>query len=99
EKFYQDIPGSKTYKVGSDGKPVSLNLDSKRASGTSFGSDGKRYVVAGGTKQILCYDKNEKETVVADSIAGNDLAVAKNGNIYVTVPDGISKPGKLYLIR
>ena len=25
--------------------------------------------------------------------------VAKNGNIYVTVPDGAARPGKLYLIR
>ena len=99
EIFYQDIPASKTYKLGLDGRPVSLNLNSKRASGTSFGPDGKRYTVAGETKQILSYDKNEKETVVVDSIAGNDLVVAKNGNIYVTVPDGASRPGKLYLIR
>jgi sugar lactone lactonase YvrE len=48
---------------------------------------------------VLRYDANEKETVVADSIAGNDLVVAKNGNIYVTVPDGESRRGKLYLVR
>ena len=42
---------------------------------------------------------NEKETVVADSISGNDLVVANNGNIYVTSPDGTDKPGKLYLVR
>ena len=99
EVFYQDIPGSKTYTIGLDGKPVALNIDSKRASGTSFGPDGKRYTVAGGTKQILSYDKNEKETVVADSINGNDLVVAANGNIYVTSPDGTTRPSKLYLIR
>ena len=73
EVYYQDIPASKTYKVGLDGKLVTLNIDAKRASGTCFGPDGKRYTVAGGTKQILSYDANEKETVVADSIAGNDL--------------------------
>ena len=99
EVFYQDIPNSKTYKTGLDGKLTALPLDSKKASGTSFGPDGKRYVVAGGTKQIISYDANEKETIIADSIAGNDLVVAKNGNVYVTVPDGTEKPGKLYLIR
>jgi sugar lactone lactonase YvrE/enterochelin esterase-like enzyme len=99
EVYYQDIPASKTYKVGLDGKLVQLNVDAKRASATCFGPDGKRYTVAGGTKQILSYDANEKETVVADSIAGNDLVVAKNGNIYVTIPDGPVRPGKLYLIR
>jgi gluconolactonase len=99
EVFYQDIPNSKTYKVGLDGKLTTLALDAKRASGTSFGPDGKRYVAAGGTKQIISYDANEKEKVVADSISGNDLVVASNGNIYVTSPDGSERPSKLYLIR
>jgi sugar lactone lactonase YvrE/enterochelin esterase-like enzyme len=99
EVFYQDIPNSKTYKIGLDGKITTLAIDSKRASGTSFGPDGKRYVVAGGTKQILRYDANEQAAVVADDISGNDLIVARNGNIYVTAPEGTEKPGKLYLIR
>jgi gluconolactonase len=99
EVYYQDIPASKTYKVGLDGKLVVLNIDAKRASGTCFGPDGKRYTTAGATKQILSYDANEKETVVADSIGGNDLVIAKNGNMYITSPDGSTKPGKLYLVR
>jgi sugar lactone lactonase YvrE len=99
EVYYQDVPASKTYKVGSDGKPVALNLDAKKSSGTSFGPDGKRYTAAGGTKQILSYEKNEKEMAIADSIGGNDIIVANNGNIYVTAPDGATKAGKLYLVR
>ncbi|MEO8765436.1 MAG: SMP-30/gluconolactonase/LRE family protein [Ginsengibacter sp.] len=99
EVFFQDIPNSKTYKVDINGKLTTLPLDAKKASGTSFGPDGKRYVAAGGTKQILSYDANEKESVVADSIAGNDLVVAGNGNIYITVPDGTEKPSKLYLVK
>ncbi|MBS1598726.1 MAG: SMP-30/gluconolactonase/LRE family protein [Bacteroidetes bacterium] len=99
EVFYQDIPNSKTYKVGLDGKLTVLDLNAKRASGTSFGPDGNRYVVAGETKQILSYDKNQKEKIIADSISGNDLIVTNNGNVYVTAPDGVSKPSKLYLIK
>jgi gluconolactonase len=99
EVFYQDIPTSKTYKVDTDKKLTTLSVDAKRASGTYFGPDGKRYTVAGGTKQILSYDSKEKETVIADSISGNDLVIANNGNIYVTSPDGATKPGKLFLIR
>lgn len=98
EVFFQDIPNAKTYKVATDGKLVTLNPDSKKASGTGFGADGKRYEVAGATKQIISYDKNEKGTIVVDSFPGNDLVVARNGNIYVTVPDG-AKPGKIYLIK
>ncbi|HEY2720317.1 MAG TPA: SMP-30/gluconolactonase/LRE family protein, partial [Chitinophagaceae bacterium] len=99
EVYYQDIPTSKTYKIGLDGKLITLDIDAKKASGTYFGADGKRYTVAGGTKQILSYDANGKETVIADSIEGNDLVVANNGNIYVTAPDGAAKPGKVYLLR
>jgi len=99
EAFYQDIPNSKTYKVTVDGKLTALDINAKKASGTSFGADGRRYVCAGATKQVIAYDANEKETVIADSISGNDLVVANNGNIYVTSPDGIQNPSKLYLIR
>jgi sugar lactone lactonase YvrE len=98
EVYYQDVPQSKTYKVDVNGKLIQLGYDAKKASGTSFGPDGKYYTAAGGSKQILSYDKDLKETVVADSISGNDLIVSNNGNIYVTSPDG-SKPGKLILVR
>jgi gluconolactonase len=99
EVFFQDIPNAKTYKVGLDGKLVTINPDSKRASGSSFGADGKRYEVAGATKQIISYDSNEKATIVTDSFPGNDLVVAGNGNVYVTVPNGSTAPGKIYLVR
>lgn len=99
EVFYQDIPASKTYKVGLNGKSSALNLDAKKGSGTAFGPNGRRYVVAGETKQVLSYGTDGKETVEADSIAGNDIVVAKNGNIYITAPDGSERPSKLYLIR
>lgn len=99
EVFYQDIPASKTYKIGLDGKLTVLNIDAKKASGTCFGTDGKRYTVSGRNKQLLSYDESGKETVVADSIAGNDLVVAHNGNIYITSPDGAVNPGKLILVK
>jgi gluconolactonase len=99
EVFFQDIPNAKTYKVGLDGKLVTINPDSKRASGSSFGPDGRRYEVAGATRQIISYDKNEKASIITDSFPGNDLVVAGNGNIYVTVPDGSTRPGKIYLVK
>ncbi len=99
EVFFQDIPNSKTYKISLNGKISMLPLHSKRGSGTCFGPDGNRYVVAGETKQILSYNTKDKETVVADTTPGNDLVVARNGNIYITSPDGREKPSKLYLIR
>ena len=100
EFFFQDFPNSKTYKVGLDGKLIALPIDSKRATGTAFGPDGKRYTAAGGNKQILSYDAQGNVQVVADSVASsNDITVAVNGNIYFTAPDGRERPSKLYLIR
>ena len=90
--FYQDIPASTTYRVGADGRTAVFSTDAKRASGTCFGADGSRYEVAGGTKQIIKYDGAGKATVIADNISGNDLLVTRNGNVYVTVPDGSERP-------
>jgi gluconolactonase len=98
EVFYQDIPNSKTYKVDRNGKLTTLSINPKKASGTAYGPDGKRYTVASETKQILSHDENDKETVIAD-LPGNDITVANNGNIYITSPDGSEKPSELYLIR
>jgi sugar lactone lactonase YvrE/enterochelin esterase-like enzyme len=98
ELYFQDVPRSQTYKVDVNGKLTLLGYDAKKASGTSFGPDGKYYTAAGGSQQILSYDQNGKESVVANGISGNDLIVANNGNIYVTAPDGFN-PGKLILVR
>jgi sugar lactone lactonase YvrE len=84
--------------VGASGRPELVNEDARKASGTSFGPDGNYYTAAGGTQQILRYDQHGKVTVVADSVAGNDITVASNGNIYVTAPNGINA-GKLILVR
>ncbi|RYY25628.1 MAG: gluconolactonase [Chitinophagaceae bacterium] len=97
--FFQDIPNSKTYSIDEKGNPVPLTLNSKRAAGTSYGADGNRYVAATETKQVISYDINGKEKLIADSVAGNDLVVAQNGNIYVTSPNGSDKPGNIILIR
>jgi gluconolactonase len=97
--FYQDIPTSKTYRVGADGHATVFSTTANRASGTCFAVDGSRYEVAGATRQILRYDDAGKVSVVAENIDGNDLLVTRNGNVYVTVPNGIDKPSKLILIK
>jgi len=97
--YFQDVSASKTYKIGTDGKPVLLSRDSKKASGTCFSFDGAMYTAAGGTKQVLKYGVNANENIVADSISGNDLVVAHNGNVYVTAPEGTQGKGKLILVR
>jgi sugar lactone lactonase YvrE/enterochelin esterase-like enzyme len=99
ELFFQDIPNSKSYKLGGDGKPVLINSDSKRSSGSIVGPDGKLYVIVGPSQQVVRYDAAGKQELVADQINGNDLVVANNGNVYVTAPEGRENPGKIFLIR
>ncbi|WP_406696009.1 SMP-30/gluconolactonase/LRE family protein [Singulisphaera sp. Ch08] len=99
EVFFNDIPNAKTYKIALDGT-VSLFLpDSQKANGQAFGPDGRLYVVATGTDQVLAYDDG-KASVVADGIRGNDLIVRNDGTIYVTNPSRTStEPSKIWMIR
>lgn len=86
EVFYNDVPESKTFKVGLDGKMNLFLSDSKKGDGQAFGPDGRLYAVAGGANQILAWDDAGKSTVIADGFRGNDLVVRHDGGIYVTNP-------------
>ena len=99
EVFFQDIPNSKTYKIGLNGKVVTVNEDSQNASGAEFDKDGNRYEVAKKSLSIVRFDTNNKKQEVAKDIAGNDVTVAHNGDVYVTAPDGREKPSTIYLIK
>jgi sugar lactone lactonase YvrE len=98
--FFTDIPASKGYKIGLDGKVAEFIADTKRANGQAFGPDGKLYSVATAEQKILAYDADGKSTVIAEGIAGNDIVVAHNGNIYATHPGANNRtPSKVWLIR
>lgn len=97
--FFQDIPNSKTYKIGLDGKTVTINEDSQNASGAEFDIDGNRYEVAKKSLSIVRYNPKNKKQEIAKDIAGNDLTVSNNGNVYITAPDGREKPSTIYLIK
>ena len=55
EVFFNDIPNSKTYKIGLDGKVSLFLADTKQANGQAFGPDGRLYAVAA-AEQVLAYD-------------------------------------------
>src|SRR5947207_6453961 len=98
EVYFNDIPASKTYKIGPDGKVSVFVADSKRANGQAFGPDGRLYAVATATQQVVAYDSDGKMEVVADGIAGNDLVVRQDGSIYVTHPGGGGNPSLVWYI-
>ncbi len=100
EVFFTDIPDSKAYKIGADGKPEVFIADTKKANGQAFGPDGRLYAVASGTKQILAYAADGTATPIAGDIAGNDLVVAHNGNLYVTEPLAVkNETSQVWLVR
>lgn len=99
EVFYNDVPESKTFKVGLDGKVSVFLADTKKGDGQAFGPDGRLYAVAGGTEQILAWDTSGKATVIADGFRGNDLVVRHDGGIYVTNPGwNGTDPSKIWYI-
>src|SRR6185437_14598810 len=99
EVFFNDVPDSKTYKIGVDGKISVFLADTKKGDGQRFGLDGRLVAVAGGTNQILAYDAQGKSTVIADGFRGNDLVVLHDGGIYVTHPGwNGSDPSKVWYI-
>ena len=99
EVFFNDVPGSKTYKIDLKGQLTEFIADSKKGDGQAFGPDGRLYAVAGGAEQILAYDAEGKSTLIANGFRGNDLVVRHDGSIYVTQPglDGKS-PSQVWYI-
>jgi gluconolactonase len=97
EVFFNDIPNSKTYKIGLDGKVSLFLADSKRANGQAFGPDGRLYAVTG-TQQVVAYDASGKMQVLAEGIRGNDIVVGHKGDIYVTHPGGGREPSLVWHI-
>jgi len=99
EVFFNDVPESKTYQVGLDGKVSVFLTDTKNGDGQRFGPDGRLYSVAGGAEQIIAYDAEGKGTKVADGFRGNDLVVLHNGGIFVTHPGwNGTDPSKVWYI-
>ncbi len=99
EVFYNEVPNSKTFKVGLDGKVTEFIADTKKGDGQAFGPDGRLYSVAGGAEQIIAYDADGKATTIADGFRGNDLVVRHDGGIYVTNPGwNGTDPSKVWYI-
>ena len=69
------------YKLTPDGTKTTLTEAAR--SGLKFGPDGRLYAVGGG-KLVVYTLPDMKETVLAEKISTNDLAVNHQGQIYLT---------------
>jgi sugar lactone lactonase YvrE len=82
--YFSDLKGKPpaVYKVTPDGKRSTV-VEAGR-SGTKFGADGRLYACGGG--KVVAYDlaAGAKESVLAEGLQPNDLAVTHKGYVYIT---------------
>jgi gluconolactonase len=88
ELFFTDTPNSRIHKAGLDGTVTLFAENTNRGNGMMFGPDGRLYVGATATKQIVAYDPAGTATVLADDVASNDLAVNAKGDLYFSDTPG-----------
>ena len=98
EVFYNEVPNSKTFKVGLDGKVTEFLADSKKGDGQAFGPDGRLYANAGATEQVLAWDADGKSSVFADGFKGNDLVVRHDGSLFATAPFATPNDSKVWYV-
>ena len=86
EVFFADIPKNRVYRVALDGTVSVFKENSGGASGLMFGADGRLYACQTGTRRIVAWETDGRESVLAEGIEPNDLVVTHGGNVYVTDP-------------
>ncbi len=84
--YFTDIPNDRIHKIGLDGKVGVFKQDTGGANGLMFGPDGRLYACQDGRKRIVAYSMDGKETVIAEDVNSNDLAITARGEIYFTDP-------------
>jgi gluconolactonase len=81
---------SRSTHVVEDGAAVAVPGDQKEAGYLRPGPDGRFYAVEGSRSQVITRASTRTSSVLAEGIAGRELVVAHNGNVYVTAggPEG-----------
>jgi gluconolactonase len=87
--FFSDIPNNCIHKLDhASGRVSVFKEDTGAAIGLMFGPDGSLYACQNGRRRIVRYDKTGLESVIAEGVASNDLAVNARGEIYFSEPQG-----------
>jgi gluconolactonase len=84
--FFTDIPNNRIYKIATDGKVSIFRENTGGANGLMFGPDGRLYACQNGRRRITAYAPDGRESVVAEGVESNDLAVTARGEIYFSDP-------------
>ena len=84
--FFSDIPNSRIHKISVDGKVTVFRENTGEANGLMFGPDGRLYACQNGRKRIVAFAPDGKESIIAEGVNSNDLAINARGEIYFTDP-------------
>lgn len=84
--FFSDIPNDRIHKIGVDGRVSVFKEDTGGVNGLMFGPGGRLYACQSGRKRIVSYSPDGRESVIAEGVESNDLAVNARGEIYFTDP-------------
>lgn len=85
--YFTDIPNNRIHRIGVEGKVSVFRENSGGANGLKFGPDGKLYACQNGRRRIVAYTVDgAQETVVANEVQSNDLAINSKSEIYFTDP-------------
>ncbi len=89
EMFFSDPANNRIHKISLDGKSSVFAENTNGGNGMMFAPDGRLYVGATRTKQIVAYDASGKVAeVLAEDVATNDIAVNVKGDLYFTDSPG-----------
>lgn len=84
--YFSDVKGgTAVYKVGGEGKTSEFIEDAPGISGLQWGGDGRLYACVAREQRVVVFDKDGKETELADEVRPNDLVVTHDGNLYFTM--------------
>lgn len=85
--YFSDIPNSRVHKISvADGKVSVFRENTGEANGLMFGPDGRLYACQNGRKRIVAWSMDGKESVIAEGVNSNDLAINPRGEMYFTDP-------------
>ena len=87
--FFTDVTGDQLWRIDhATGRATLWKDKAGRVSGLMFNAAGQLIAVRRAPKQIVAIAPDGSETVLAEGVDTNDLAVAANGNIYFSDPPG-----------
>lgn len=86
--YFTDRPNNRIHKIDLNGKITVWKEDSGGANGMMFGPDGRLYVCQSGRRRIVAYTPDGKESVLAEDVDSNDIAVTEHNEVYFTDPPG-----------